>query len=102
MLCTMAANNETGVISDLSAIAQLLRERGADAYWMVDCVQALGKLTLHLAATRIDYAPFSGHKLYAPKGIGMLYVRAGAPFTPLMTGGGQEAGSTQVVALLSR
>ncbi|MGK5038406.1 aminotransferase class V-fold PLP-dependent enzyme [Janthinobacterium sp. LB3P118] len=92
MLCTMAANNETGVISDLSAIAQLLQERGADAYWMVDCVQALGKLTLNLAATRIDYAPFSGHKLYAPKGIGMLYVRAGAPFTPLMMGGGQEAG----------
>ena len=92
MLCTMAANNETGVISDLSAIAQLLRQRGADAYWMVDCVQALGKLALNLAATRIDYAPFSGHKLYAPKGIGMLYVRAGAPFTPLMMGGGQEAG----------
>ncbi|PVX34107.1 aminotransferase class V-fold PLP-dependent enzyme [Janthinobacterium sp. 78] len=92
MLCTMAANNETGVISDLSAIAQLLQHRGADAYWMVDCVQALGKLKLNLAATRIDYAPFSGHKLYAPKGIGMLYVRAGAPFTPLMMGGGQEAG----------
>ena len=92
MLCTMAANNETGVISDLSAIAQLLQERGADAYWMVDCVQALGKLKLNLAATRIDYAPFSGHKLYAPKGIGMLYVRAGAPFTPLMMGGGQETG----------
>lgn len=92
MLCTMAANNETGVISDLSAIAQLLCERGADAYWMVDCVQALGKLQLNLAATRIDYAPFSGHKLYAPKGIGMLYVRAGAPFTPLMMGGGQETG----------
>ena len=92
MLCTMAANNETGVVSDLSAIAQLLQERGADAYWMVDCVQALGKLKLNLAATRIDYAPFSGHKLYAPKGIGMLYVRPGAPFTPLMMGGGQEAG----------
>jgi rhodanese-related sulfurtransferase len=59
---------------------------------MVDCVQALGKLPLDLAATRIDYAPFSGHKLYAPKGIGMLYVRAGAPFTPLMKGGGQETG----------
>ena len=92
MLCTMAANNETGVISDLSAIAQLLQERGADAYWMVDCVQALGKLKLNLAATRIDYAPFSGHKLYAPKGFGLLYVGAGAPFTPLMMGGGQEAG----------
>lgn len=92
MLCTMAANNETGVISDLSAIARLLEERGAHAYWMVDCVQALGKLQLNLAATRIDYAPFSGHKLYAPKGIGMLYVRDGAPFTPLMMGGGQETG----------
>ncbi|MGC3986580.1 MAG: aminotransferase class V-fold PLP-dependent enzyme [Pseudorhodoferax sp.] len=44
------------------------------------------------AATRIDYAAFSGHKLYAPKGIGMLYVREGAPFTPLLAGGGQEAG----------
>ncbi|KAB8036571.1 aminotransferase class V-fold PLP-dependent enzyme [Janthinobacterium aquaticum] len=92
MLCTMAANNETGVISDLSSIAQLLQERGSDACWMVDCVQALGKLKLNLAATRIDYAPFSGHKLYAPKGIGMLYVRAGAPFTPLIMGGGQEGG----------
>jgi rhodanese-related sulfurtransferase len=59
---------------------------------MVDSVQALGKLQLDLANTRIDYAPFSGHKLYAPKGIGMLYVRDGAPYTPLMIGGGQEAG----------
>ncbi|MGC4023691.1 MAG: aminotransferase class V-fold PLP-dependent enzyme [Mesorhizobium sp.] len=64
----------------------------ASALWLVDCVQALGKLPLDLASTRIDYAPFSGHKLYAPKGIGLLYVRAGAPFTPLIVGGGQEAG----------
>jgi rhodanese-related sulfurtransferase len=56
-------------------------------------VQALGKLDLNLQATRIDYAPFSGHKLYAPKGIGMLYVRAGSPYTSLMAGGGQERGS---------
>ena len=87
-VCTMAANNETGVISDLDGIAAALA--GSPALWMVDCVQALGKLPLRLASTRIDYAPFSGHKLYAPKGIGMLYVRAGAPFTPLMMGGGQE------------
>ncbi|WP_343733427.1 aminotransferase class V-fold PLP-dependent enzyme [Duganella sp.] len=90
MVCTMAANNETGVISDLAGIAAALA--GSQALWMVDCVQALGKLKLDLAATRIDYAPFSGHKLYAPKGIGMLYVRAGAPFTPLIMGGGQEGG----------
>jgi cysteine sulfinate desulfinase/cysteine desulfurase-like protein/rhodanese-related sulfurtransferase len=92
MVCTMAANNETGVVSDLAGIGAALAHAGNGAYWMVDCVQALGKLPLDLAATRIDYAPFSGHKLHAPKGIGMLYVRHGAPFTPLMCGGGQEAG----------
>lgn len=88
LVCTMAANNETGVISDLDGIAAALA--GSPALWMVDGVQALGKLTLRLAERRIDYAPFSGHKLYAPKGIGLLYVREGAPFTPLLAGGGQE------------
>ena len=88
LVCTMAANNETGVISDLDGIAAALA--GSPALWLVDSVQALGKLALDLVARRIDYAPFSGHKLYAPKGIGLLYVREGAPFTPLMAGGGQE------------
>ena len=92
LICTMAANNETGVVSDLDGIEAVIKETGTAAYWLVDCVQALGKLGLNLAATRIDYAPFSGHKLYAPKGVGMLYVRAGAPFTPLIMGGGQESG----------
>ncbi len=92
LLCTMAANNETGVVTDLAAIGQLLDGTPNSALWLVDCVQALGKLPLDLQATRIDYAPFSGHKLYAPKGIGLLYVRRGAPFTPLMAGGGQEDG----------
>ena len=91
-LCTMAANNESGVVSDLDGIAAVLAETRSPALWMVDCVQALGKLPLALERSRIDYAPFSGHKLYAPKGVGMLYVRDGAPFTPLMCGGGQEAG----------
>jgi cysteine sulfinate desulfinase/cysteine desulfurase-like protein/glyoxylase-like metal-dependent hydrolase (beta-lactamase superfamily II)/rhodanese-related sulfurtransferase len=88
LVCTMAANNETGVISDLDGIAAALA--GSPARWMVDGVQALGKLPLKLAERGIDYAPFSGHKLYAPKGIGLLYVRDGAPFTPLLAGGGQE------------
>ncbi|WP_159628059.1 aminotransferase class V-fold PLP-dependent enzyme [Massilia puerhi] len=91
-VATMAANNETGVVSDLEGIAAVLAQTASPALWMVDCVQALGKLPLALGASRIDYAPFSGHKLHAPKGIGMLYVRAGAPFTPLMCGGGQEDG----------
>ena len=92
MVCTMAANNETGAISDLAAIEKALLVSASKAYWMVDSVQALGKLPLALESTRIDYAPFSGHKLYAPKGIGMLYVRDGAPYTALMAGGGQENG----------
>lgn len=91
-LCTMAANNETGIVSDLDGIAGVLEDTGSGALWMVDCVQALGKLALDLERSRIDYAPFSGHKLYAPKGIGMLWVRAGAPYTALMCGGGQEGG----------
>ena len=92
LICTMAANNETGVVSDLTGIEAVLRQTASQALWLVDCVQALGKLPLNLATTRIDYAAFSGHKLYAPKGIGMLYVRADAPFTALMAGGGQESG----------
>ncbi len=88
LVCTMAANNETGVVSDLDGIEEAL---GASrTFWMVDGVQGLGKLDLRLATRRIDYAPFSGHKLYAPKGIGLLYVREGAPVTPLLAGGGQE------------
>lgn len=90
LVCTMAANNETGVISDLDGIAAALER--SPALWMVDSVQALGKLPLKLSGRRIHYAPFSGHKLYAPKGVGLLYVREGAPFTPLLTGGGQEEG----------
>ena len=97
MLCTMAANNETGVVSNLQGIETLLRladtHREAPVLWLVDCVQALGKMPLNLAQRRIDYAPFSGHKLYAPKGVGMLYVREGAPYTPLVVGGGQEDGA---------
>ena len=89
LVCTMAANTETGVVSDLDGLADVLA--ASPALWLVDGVQALGKLALRLAERRIDYAPFSGHKLYAPKGIGLLYVREGAPFTPLMAGGGQEA-----------
>lgn len=93
LLCTMAANNESGAVSDLAAIERLLVQQRSQALWLVDGVQALGKLPMALSDSRIDYAPFSGHKLYAPKGIGLLYVREGAPYTPLMMGGGQEGGA---------
>lgn len=91
LVCTMAVNNETGVISDLDGIEGVLREQ-PDCLWLVDGVQALGKLPIALDRSRIDYFPLSGHKLYAPKGIGLLWVRESAPFTPLTAGGGQEGG----------
>ena len=92
IICTMAVNNETGVYQDISLLDEIIRANNPTTAWMVDCVQALGKTTLDLAKTTIDYAPFSGHKLYAPKGIGFMYVKENAPFTPIIAGGGQESG----------
>ena len=92
MICTMAVNNETGVYQDINLLDQTIRANNKNTQWMVDCVQALGKTDLNLANTSIDYAPFSGHKLYAPKGIGFMYVKENAPFTPFIAGGGQENG----------
>lgn len=92
MICTMAVNNETGVFQDLNMIEAAIRNHNTDVAWMVDCVQALGKTALNLSETTIDYAPFSGHKLYAPKGIGVLYIRSGSAYTPFIAGGGQESG----------
>ncbi|WP_213994769.1 aminotransferase class V-fold PLP-dependent enzyme [Arsukibacterium sp.] len=92
LICTMAANNETGIKQQLAELERSIRAANPAVYWLVDCVQALGKMQLELAATTIDYAPFSGHKLYAPKGIGFLYVRASAPYQPFIAGGGQEGG----------
>ncbi|MCX7225135.1 MAG: aminotransferase class V-fold PLP-dependent enzyme, partial [Burkholderiales bacterium] len=66
LLCTMAANNETGTVSDLEGIARLLVTTAHRPLWLVDGVQALGKLDLQLPARGVDYAVFSGHKLHAP------------------------------------
>ncbi|WP_019026518.1 aminotransferase class V-fold PLP-dependent enzyme [Colwellia piezophila] len=92
IICTMAVNNETGVYQDMNLLDRTIRTNNANTAWMVDCVQALGKTDLDLSQTSIDYAPFSGHKLYAPKGIGFMYVRKNAPFTAVIAGGGQEGG----------
>jgi cysteine sulfinate desulfinase/cysteine desulfurase-like protein/rhodanese-related sulfurtransferase len=92
MVCTMAVNNETGVVQDLTQLETVIRKHNPTVPWMVDCVQVLGKKALNLDNTTIDYAPFSGHKLYGPKGIGFMAVRESAPYTPLIIGGGQESG----------
>jgi cysteine desulfurase len=93
MVCTMAVNNETGVVHDISRVEDCIRSENEKVPWMVDYVQAVAKLSLDLSRTTIDYAPASGHKLYAPKGVGMLYVRNDSPFVPLFAGGGQESGA---------
>lgn len=93
LVCTMAVNNETGVVTDLAAVEDAIRSQNKDVAWLVDCVQAVGKLPLNLSKTTISYAPVSGHKIYAPKGIGLLYVREGVKLVPLLAGGGQEQGA---------
>ena len=90
LVCCILANNETGVIQDIPAIAKIAREH--DVLVLVDCVQALGKIPIDVHEWGIDYASFSAHKLYGPKGIGALYVKDGSPFTPLLHGGHQENG----------
>ena len=93
LICTMAVNNETGVITDLKRVEEVIRGENPQCAWLVDCVQAIGKFALDLAETTIDYATVSGHKIFAPKGIGLLYVRESAPLVPLLAGGGQEDGA---------
>jgi cysteine desulfurase len=90
LVCCMLANNETGVIQDLKAVTKIARQCGALV--LTDCVQALGKIPIDVHAWDVDYASFSAHKLYGPKGIGALYVKHGSPFTPYMHGGHQENG----------
>jgi len=90
LICCILANNETGVIQDIPAVARIAREH--DVLVLTDCVQALGKIPVDVHGWDVDYASFSAHKLYGPKGIGALYVKQGSPFTPLLHGGHQENG----------
>lgn len=90
LVSIQAANNETGVIQPLREIAEIAHAAGALLH--SDATQAVGKIPLNVSELEIDLLSFSGHKLYAPKGIGGLYIRGGlsAHLTPLVYGGGQE------------
>lgn len=90
VVSVMWANNETGVIFPIQEMAELARSRGV--LFHTDAVQAVGKIPIDLQSIPIDYLSMSGHKLHAPKGVGVLYVRKGAPFAPFMIGGHQESG----------
>jgi cysteine desulfurase len=106
LVSMMAVNNETGVIQPILDTADALS--GHDAFFHVDGAQAFGKLIEPLRSHRIDLLSISGHKVFAPKGIGALVARrrrfARPPLRPLMHGGGQERGlrpGTLPVALVA-
>ena len=90
IVSVMWANNETGVIFPVEEMAQLAAERGI--LFHTDAVQAVGKIPIDLKKTAIDFLALSGHKLHAPKGVGVLYVRKGTAYMPFLNGGHQEHG----------
>jgi len=90
LVSIMYANNETGVIFPVEQIGEIAKSKGLPFH--TDAVQAVGKIPLNLRKSTIDMLSISGHKLHAPKGIGVLYVRKGTKFSPFMIGGHQEKG----------
>jgi len=100
----MWANNETGTLFPVEELAELAHAAGV--MFHTDAVQAVGKIPIDLKNSKIDMLSLSGHKLHAPKGIGVLYLRRGTRFRPLLRGGHQERGrragtenSASIVAL---
>ncbi len=90
LVSIMYANNETGVIFPIEEIGQIVKSRGIPFH--TDAVQAVGKIPLNMNKSAVDMLSFSGHKLHAPKGIGVLYIRKGTKFSPFLVGGHQEKG----------
>jgi len=90
LVSVMYANNETGVIFPIEEIGEIVKERGVPLH--TDAVQAAGKIPLNMKKSKVDMLSISGHKLHAPKGIGILYLRKGTKFSPFMIGGHQEKG----------
>jgi len=84
----MWGNNETGVIFPVEAAAKMAHEKGV--LFHTDAVQAVGKIPIDMKNNVIDMLSVSGHKLHAPKGIGVLYVRRGTKYSPFLIGGHQE------------
>ena len=90
IISIMWANNETGVIFPVEEMAAMAAERGM--LFHTDAVQAVGKIPINMRENNIDFLSLSGHKLHAPKGVGVLYIRKGTPFVPFLNGGHQERG----------
>lgn len=84
------AHNETGVVQPIRAIADLLRSRGVPLH--SDASQSVGKIRVDVHELGVDLLTVAGHKLYAPKGVGALFIGEGTPFRPQAVGGSQERG----------
>jgi cysteine desulfurase len=94
IVSVMMANNEIGTVQDLAEISRLTKQRseelGGQVLVHTDAVQAAGKLSIDTKVLGVDLLSLTGHKIYAPKGVGVLFVRRGVQLEPLMSGGGQE------------
>lgn len=90
LVSVMTGNNETGTIQPVAEIAKLAH--GCGALMHTDATQAIGKIPVTAHAWGVDYLSLSGHKFYGPKGVGVLFVRKGAPYEPFVNGGHQEGG----------
>ncbi|BDV43661.1 cysteine desulfurase NifS [Geotalea uraniireducens] len=105
IVSVMYANNETGVVFPIEEIGKIVKEKGKGAFFHTDAVQAVGKIPLDMATSTVDMLSLSGHKLHAPKGIGVLYLRKGVPFRPFLVGGHQErsrrAGTENTAAIIA-
>jgi cysteine desulfurase len=90
LVSVMHANNEVGTIQPIADIASIAHEQGALMH--CDAAQSAGKIPVDVSALGVDLLTIAGHKMYAPQGIGALYIRKGVALEPLMHGAGHEAG----------
>ncbi len=90
LITVMHANNETGTIQPIADISSIAREHGIAFH--TDAAQSVGKIEARVDDLGVDFLTIAGHKLYAPKGVGALYIRDGIVIEPFMHGGGQEMG----------
>lgn len=92
LVAMMEVNNELGTIEPVSEVGPKIKAKNPRVHFHVDGAQGLGKVFLDLKASQVDSYVGSGHKIMAPKGVGLLYLREGSPIPPLILGGGQEGG----------
>jgi cysteine desulfurase len=90
LVSIMLANNETGTLMPIRELAEIAHARGALVH--TDAAQAVGKIPARVEELGVDLLSVAGHKLYAPKGVGALYVRRGTPIRPMLLGAGHERG----------